>query len=69
MNSVTASSFQIGYAFYYWDYYKSNPLYIERKYDSFKDEIREYECLSFENYQNVLAPKVVQEVQVNQLIV
>ena len=58
--SVKAASFQIGHTFYYWDYYQSTEYYIKRKYDTFKDELREYKHLSIRHYQNYLTPKVTQ---------
>ena len=71
--TVKSISFQIGYKFFYWDYYKNikikqndedqycpSQLFIKIKQSSFKDEIREYQHLSFKNYQNTLLPKVMQ---------
>ena len=68
-DSVTGSSFQIGYTFYYWDDYKSDELYVERKYESFKDEIREYQYLSVKHYKELVTKvmKFMNTIKVKQL--
>ena len=51
---VTAQtgSFQLGYSFYYWDFYKTNnsELYVHPKYATFKEEISNYQVENFNEY-------------------
>ena len=51
---VTASSFQIGYRFNYWEEKEGDELYIKERHKSFKQEILEYGYLHIEDYNNIL---------------
>ena len=57
---VQAESFQIGHRFYYWKAYESDEFYVQKKHETFKDEIREYRHLLYTHYQSILLPKVKQ---------
>ena len=64
---VKGSSFQVGHRFYYWDQYKSNDLYVEKKHALFKEELKEYNYLSLKFYQNKLVPKVMKYIDTNKV--
>ena len=55
----------MGITFYYWDRYESDEYYVAKKYDTFKEEICEYDYLSINDYQNTIIPKITQYINTN----